>query len=77
VGVAELSGEDPDAVPKKLSAALRAGFAAASGAVERCLALTGGTELRGAVRLVDEAVAMFVGEQEAAITTLYTARAAR
>ncbi len=61
---------DFDAAITALSAGLAPAFAALRAALDRCAAVSGGTELRGVVSAVDGAAAQYVSRLQAAISIL-------
>eukprot|EP00197_Chlamydomonas_leiostraca_P010789 CAMPEP_0202876086 /NCGR_PEP_ID=MMETSP1391-20130828/28472_1 /ASSEMBLY_ACC=CAM_ASM_000867 /TAXON_ID=1034604 /ORGANISM="Chlamydomonas leiostraca, Strain SAG 11-49" /LENGTH=541 /DNA_ID=CAMNT_0049557873 /DNA_START=46 /DNA_END=1668 /DNA_ORIENTATION=+ len=69
------SEPDSEAIVRRLAVAVRTAAAAVVAAVERCVAFTGGSELAGLSRVVDEAMGSFVGRMTALVTALHNKQA--
>ncbi|KAG2489551.1 hypothetical protein HYH03_012002 [Edaphochlamys debaryana] len=63
-------GEDAEGAVARLAGSIRPAFAALHAAVERCTALTGGSEVRALLRAVDAEAAAYLGAMAAGVQGL-------
>ncbi|KXZ47642.1 hypothetical protein GPECTOR_34g801 [Gonium pectorale] len=69
--------DDAEAAVSRLSASIRPAFAALHAAVERCNALTGGSEVRALLRAVDSQLSGYLSSSAAAVAALGSRHKAR
>ncbi|GLC36637.1 hypothetical protein PLESTM_000483600 [Pleodorina starrii] len=69
--------EDPDAAVARLAGSIRPAFTALHAAVERCNALTGGSEVRSLLRAVDGELSSYLGALQGGVAGLGARQKAR
>lgn len=66
----DASTEDVDTIVKKLHASVRNSFSALQHSIDRCIGLTGGTELKGLLRTIDAQLVTYLTKLQATVLQL-------